>query len=204
MSQAVKQSLRRLEPSFPPGVELSLIVDVADTVQANLDRTLGTLRDAVVLVLLVLVLFLGRWRLAMIPGLAVPVALIGSLVLVRISGSNLNSLILFGLVLATGLVVDDAIVVVRHRRTHRAWRCPSAGRRRCHGPARGGAGHIACFGCGIHPGAADSRVGRTPLSTDHCHQRRDSVLHHQCLSFTPMACARVLGQAGVCLVRFAG
>jgi hydrophobe/amphiphile efflux-1 (HAE1) family protein len=62
-------------------------------------------------VLLVLVLFLGRWRLAVIPGIAVPVALIGSLVVVRLSGSELNSLILFGLVLATGIVVDDAIVV---------------------------------------------------------------------------------------------
>ena len=100
-----------MESNFPPGVELSLIVDVADTVQDNLDRTLGTLRDAVILVLLVLVLFLGRWRLAMIPGIAVPVALVGSLVVVRLSGSELNSLILFGLVLATGIVVDDAIVV---------------------------------------------------------------------------------------------
>ena len=87
------------------------IVDVADTVQANLDRTTATLRDAVVLVLVVLLLFLGRWRLALIPGLAVPVALIGSLSLVKLSGSNINSLILFGLVMATGIVVDDAIVV---------------------------------------------------------------------------------------------
>ena len=111
VSRAVESTLRQLEPSFPPGIELSVIVDVADTVQANLDRTVTTLRDAVLLVLLVLVLFLGRWRLALIPGIAVPVALIGSLVLIRFSGSNLNSLILFGLVLATGIVVDDAIVV---------------------------------------------------------------------------------------------
>jgi hydrophobe/amphiphile efflux-1 (HAE1) family protein len=111
VSRSIKDQLQQLESNFPPGVELSLIVDVADTVQANLDRTLSTLRDAVVLVLLVLVLFLGRWRLAMIPGIAVPVALIGSLVVVRLSGSELNSLILFGLVLATGIVVDDAIVV---------------------------------------------------------------------------------------------
>ena len=61
--------------------------------------------------LAVLLLVLGRWRLALIPGIAVPVALIGSLTVVRLSGSNLNSLILFGLVLATGIVVDDAIVV---------------------------------------------------------------------------------------------
>jgi len=111
VSRAVKAELKQLESSFPPGVELSVIVDVADNVQANLNRTFTTLRDAVLLVLLVLVLFLGRWRLAMIPGIAVPVALVGSLVLVRLSGSNLNSLILFGLVLATGIVVDDAIVV---------------------------------------------------------------------------------------------
>jgi hydrophobe/amphiphile efflux-1 (HAE1) family protein len=111
VSRSIKDQLQQLESNFPPGVELSLIVDVADTVQANLNRTLSTLRDAVVLVLLVLVLFLGRWRLAMIPGIAVPVALIGSLVVVRLSGSELNSLILFGLVLATGIVVDDAIVV---------------------------------------------------------------------------------------------
>ena len=88
-----------------------MIVDVADNVQANLDRTIATLRDAVLLVLVVLVLFLGRWRLALIPGLAVPVALVGCLVLVKLSGSNLNSLILFGMVMATGIVVDDAIVV---------------------------------------------------------------------------------------------
>ena len=111
VSRAVKAELKQLASSFPPGVELSVIVDVADNVQANLNRTFATLRDAVLLVLLVLVLFLGRWRLAMIPGIAVPVALVGSLVLVRLSGSNLNSLILFGLVLATGIVVDDAIVV---------------------------------------------------------------------------------------------
>jgi len=111
VSRAVSQELKRLESSFPPGLSMQEIVDVADTVQANLDRTISTLRDAVVLVLAVLLLFLGRWRLALIPGIAVPVALIGSLIVVRLSGSNLNSLILFGLVLATGIVVDDAIVV---------------------------------------------------------------------------------------------
>ena len=111
VSRAVMSRLKQLEPGFPPGVEMQVITDVADTVQANLDRTFATLRDAVLLVLLVLVLFLGRWRLALIPGLAVPVALVGSLLVVRLNDANLNSLILFGLVLATGIVVDDAIVV---------------------------------------------------------------------------------------------
>ena len=111
VSRAVRGELKRLEESFPPGLTMQTIVDVAETVQANLDRTTATLRDAVLLVLVVLLLFLGRWRLALIPGIAVPVALIGSLVVIRLSGSTLNSLILFGLVLATGIVVDDAIVV---------------------------------------------------------------------------------------------
>ena len=79
VSRAIKRKLQQLEANFPPGIELSMIVDVADTVQANLDRTFITLRDAVLLVLVVLVLFLGRWRLALIPGLAVPVALVGCL-----------------------------------------------------------------------------------------------------------------------------
>ena len=111
LSRAIQTTLERLEKGFPPGITMQMIVDRADTIQANLDRTIGTLRDAVILVLIVLVLFLGRWRLAMVPGITVPISLVGSILLVRLSGSNINSLILFGLVLATGIVVDDAIVV---------------------------------------------------------------------------------------------
>jgi hydrophobe/amphiphile efflux-1 (HAE1) family protein len=111
VSEQVRGGLERLRGSFPPGIEVDVIVDVASTVRANLERTAATLRDAVILVLVVLLLFLGRWRLALIPAIAVPVALVGSLTLVRLSGENLNSLTLFGLVLATGIVVDDAIVV---------------------------------------------------------------------------------------------
>ena len=111
VSRQVRRTLKRLEASFPPSLEMQVIVDVADSVEDNLNRTISTLRDAVILVLTVLLLFLGRWRLAMIPGLAVPVALIGSLIVVRLNGSSINSLILFGMILATGIVVDDAIVV---------------------------------------------------------------------------------------------
>ena len=111
VSRRVMALLRERDSSFPPGVEMQVITDVADTVRDNLKLTFSALRDAVLLVLMVLLLFLGRWRLAMIPGIAVPVALVGSLMVVRLSGSELNTLILFGLVLATGIVVDDAIVV---------------------------------------------------------------------------------------------
>ena len=111
LSRNIHNELAKLESGFPPGITMQTIVDSADTIQTNLDRTLTTLRDAVLLVLVVLVLFLGRWRLAMVPGITVPVALVGSLLVIRLSGSNINSLILFGLILATGIVVDDAIVV---------------------------------------------------------------------------------------------
>ena len=111
LSRSIRRNLAKLESGFPPGITMQTIVDTADTIQANLDRTITTLRDAVLLVLVVLVLFLGRWRLAMVPGIAVPISLVGSLLVIRLSGSNINSLILFGLILATGIVVDDAIVV---------------------------------------------------------------------------------------------
>ena len=111
LSRSIRRNLAKFESGFPPGITMQTIVDSADTIQDNLDRTVATLRDAVLLVLVVLVLFLGRWRLAMVPGIAVPISLVGSLLVIRLSGSDINSLILFGLILATGIVVDDAIVV---------------------------------------------------------------------------------------------
>ena len=111
VSDAVNASLDRLANQFPPGVEVQRIVDVADSVRESIDLTVASLRDAVVLVLVVLLLALGNSRLAVVTAVAVPVALIGSLSLLWITGSSINTLSLFGMVLATGLVVDDAIVV---------------------------------------------------------------------------------------------
>ncbi len=111
VSEAVNAALSRLEPDFPPGVELQRIVDVADSVRESIQLTWSSLRDAVLLVLLVLLLALGNSRLAAITAVAVPVALLGSFTILRLTGSSINTLSLFGMVLATGLVVDDAIVV---------------------------------------------------------------------------------------------
>jgi hydrophobe/amphiphile efflux-1 (HAE1) family protein len=111
VSKAVNAALSRLEPDFPPGVELQRIVDVADSVRESIQLTWASLRDAVLLVLLVLLLALGNSRLAAITAVAVPVALVGSFTVLRLTGSSINTLSLFGMVLATGLVVDDAIVV---------------------------------------------------------------------------------------------
>ena len=111
VSQGIEAALDELAPRFPPGVDLQLIVDEADTIRTSIDRTTASLRDAVLLVFLVLLLGLGNSRLAVISALAVPVALIGSLAVLNLSGNSINTLTLFGMVLATGLVVDDAIVV---------------------------------------------------------------------------------------------
>ena len=199
VSRQVREQLDSLEPSFPPGLEMQLITDVADTVQANLDRTFSTLRDAVLLVLVVLVLMLGRWRLAMIPGIAVPVALIGSLMVVRFSGSQLNSLILFGLVLATGIVVDDAIVVSEDiaGRIERGDRPQDA--------AEDAMAELASavVATSLVLAAVFLPVLLIPGSIGRLYQPialaiSGAILFStiNALSFTPMACARVLGPKG--------
>jgi len=111
VSEAVNQALAELAPSFPPGIDRQLIVDEADFVRGSIQATTASLRDAVLLVFVVLLLGLGNSRLALITAVAVPVALVGSLSVLQLSGQSINTLTLFGMVLATGLVVDDAIVV---------------------------------------------------------------------------------------------
>jgi len=111
VSEAVNQAIDELSPKFPPGIELQLITDEADYVRGSIHGTVDSLRDAVVLVFVVLLLGLGNSRLALITSAAVPVALIGALSLLKLTGQSINTLTLFGMVLATGLVVDDAIVV---------------------------------------------------------------------------------------------
>ena len=111
VSEAVNAALKELEPRFPPGIDMQLIVDEADYVKGSIANTTGSLRDAVQLVFVVLLLGLGNSRLALVAAAAVPVALIGSLGVLFVSGQSLNTLTLFGMVLASGLVVDDAIVV---------------------------------------------------------------------------------------------
>jgi len=111
VSRGISEALEELGSQIPPGVDLQVIIDEAETVRQGIDRTLAGLRDAVLLVFFALLLGLGNSRLALISALAVPVALVGSLTVLRLSGGSINTLTLFGMVLATGLVVDDAIVV---------------------------------------------------------------------------------------------
>jgi hydrophobe/amphiphile efflux-1 (HAE1) family protein len=111
VSAGITAALDEISESLPPGLDFQVIIDEAETVQQNIDRTITSLRDAVLLVFLALLLGLGNSRLALISALAVPVALVGALTVLRLTDSSINTLTLFGMVLATGLVVDDAIVV---------------------------------------------------------------------------------------------
>ena len=108
----VKVKLKELEQDFPPGMSYEINYDVSKFVNASIDKVIHTLVEAFVLVALVVFLFLGDWRSTLIPTLAVPVSLIGAFVFMQMFGLTINLITLFALVLAIGIVVDNAIVVV--------------------------------------------------------------------------------------------
>ncbi len=111
-SRAVRQELERLSQSFPPGVKYAVAFDSTMFVDESLRDVVQTLVVAVVLVVLVIFIFLQDWRTTLIPAVTIPVSLIGTFIFTRLFGFSINTLTLFGLTLATGIVVDDAIVVV--------------------------------------------------------------------------------------------
>jgi multidrug efflux pump subunit AcrB len=108
----VKAKLEELKKSFPPGIDYVVRYDTTPYIRESIQEVLKTLRDAILLVALVVLVFLQNWRSAVIPLVAVPVAIIGTFAVMAALGFSLNNLTLFGLVLAIGIVVDDAIVVV--------------------------------------------------------------------------------------------
>lgn len=108
----VKAKLEALRKDFPPGVDYEINYDVSSFLNASIDKVLHTLLEAFILVSIVVFLFLGDWRSTLIPLLAVPVSLIGAFVFMQFFGISINLITLFALVLAIGIVVDNAIVVV--------------------------------------------------------------------------------------------
>jgi HAE1 family hydrophobic/amphiphilic exporter-1 len=120
VSSGVKQVLDEFEPLMPVGMTMELIYDNTDFINASIQGVSSALRDAVVLVVLVLFIFLQDWKATLVPAIAIPVALVGTFAFVNAVGFSLNQLTLFGLVLATGLVVDDAITVVEDTATKKA------------------------------------------------------------------------------------
>jgi HAE1 family hydrophobic/amphiphilic exporter-1 len=110
--EQVKQKLEELKVSFPPGMEYEVSYDVSSFLDASIEKVVHTLGEAFVLVAIVVFIFLGDWRSTLIPIIAVPISLIGAFIFMSMFGLTINLITLFALVLAIGVVVDDAIVVV--------------------------------------------------------------------------------------------
>jgi hydrophobe/amphiphile efflux-1 (HAE1) family protein len=113
-ANAVKAQMDQLARSFPPGLSYSVVYNPTEFIQYSINEVVKTLLEAVLLVVVVVILFLQTWRAAIIPILAIPVSLIGTFAVMTAVGTSFNTLSLFGLVLAIGIVVDDAIVVVEN------------------------------------------------------------------------------------------
>ncbi|WP_339812339.1 efflux RND transporter permease subunit, partial [Zunongwangia profunda] len=110
--EEVKAELEKMKEDFPPGMDYKLSYDVSQFLDASIEQVVHTLRDAFILVAIVVFIFLGDWRSTLIPILAVPVSLVGAFFVIQFFGISINLVTLFALVLAIGIVVDDAIVVV--------------------------------------------------------------------------------------------
>jgi HAE1 family hydrophobic/amphiphilic exporter-1 len=113
-----KAALAELSKSFPPGLKYAIAFDSTTVVGDSIREVLVTLAEAILIVIVVIFLFLLDWRATIIPAVTIPVSLIGTFAFVKVFGFSINSLTLFGITLATGLVVDDAIVVIENVQRH--------------------------------------------------------------------------------------
>jgi multidrug efflux pump len=114
ISRDVRATMERLKPGFPAGVDYAIVYDPTQFVRTSIEKVVVTLFEAIALVVLVVIVFLQTWRASIIPLLAVPVSIVGTFAVLLLLGFSINTLSLFGLVLAIGIVVDDAIVVVEN------------------------------------------------------------------------------------------
>ena len=117
-AEDLQQAMDELAAEFPPGVAYEIIYNPTEFIAESIDAVIVTIFEAVALVIIVVILFLQTWRASIIPILAIPVSLIGTFAVLAAAGFSLNNLSLFGLVLAIGIVVDDAIVVVENVERH--------------------------------------------------------------------------------------
>src|SRR5437868_6077509 len=113
-AQGIYDKMEELKKRFPEGLDYRIVYDTTPFIRESVNEVFYTLRDAVILVALVVLIFLQNWRATIIPLVAVPVAIVGTFAVMKALGYSLNNLSLFGLVLAIGIVVDDAIVVVEN------------------------------------------------------------------------------------------
>ncbi|HET6933081.1 MAG TPA: multidrug efflux RND transporter permease subunit [Candidatus Acidoferrum sp.] len=118
VDRAAKEELLRLSKNFPPGLKYAVAFDTTEVISESIRDVLITLLQAIFLVVLVIYIFLQDWRSTFIPAITIPVSLIGTFIFVKLLGFSINTLTLFGITLATGLVVDDAIVVIENVERH--------------------------------------------------------------------------------------
>lgn len=118
VDKQVRAELEQLSKSFPPGLQYAIAFDNTTAVGDSIREVLVTLAEAIVIVIVVIFLFLLDWRATIIPAVTIPVSLIGTFAFIKIFNFSINSLTLFGITLATGLVVDDAIVVIENVQRH--------------------------------------------------------------------------------------
>jgi HAE1 family hydrophobic/amphiphilic exporter-1 len=118
VDRAAKEELQRLSKNFPPGLKFAVAFDTTEVIAESIRDVLITLLQAIFLVVLVIYIFLQDWRSTFIPAITIPVSLIGTFIFVKLLGFSINTLTLFGITLATGLVVDDAIVVIENVERH--------------------------------------------------------------------------------------
>ena len=117
-SAAVVAELPQIQSELPPGMELELVYDATDNISASIEEVFKTIAEAVVIVVLVILLFLGSFRSVLVPIFTIPLSLIGVCFILYLMGYSINLLTLLAMVLAIGLVVDDAIVVVENIHRH--------------------------------------------------------------------------------------
>jgi HAE1 family hydrophobic/amphiphilic exporter-1 len=118
VDKAVRAELERLKKRFPPGLEYAVAFDTTTFVGDSIREVLKTLAEAIICVMLVMFVFLQDWRSTLIPAVTIPVSLVGAFAFIQLLNFSINTLTLFGIVLATGLVVDDAIVVIENIQRH--------------------------------------------------------------------------------------
>ena len=118
VDRRAKAALDELAKTFPPGLKYGLAFDTTTAVAEGIKDVLTTLGEAILLVILVIFVFLQDWRSTFIPAITIPVSLVGTFIFVKLLGFSINTLTLFGITLATGLVVDDAIVVIENVQRH--------------------------------------------------------------------------------------
>lgn len=114
VSKAVKERMEELSKSFPPSLEYQITLNTTDVVRSSIDEVLYTFFETTLLVIVVIFFFLQSWRATLIPCITIPVSLIGTLAVMQLLGFSINTLTLFGLILAIAIVVDDAIIVVEN------------------------------------------------------------------------------------------